>query len=121
MHRVKHDGNHQSNDLIHSSPTSSSTLIRKWRTGSGGEGQASVVLQLEKAEQIHSIDIGNEGSTFVEVLVGDSDAEVKIDYQVLLGASAFMTPAEAKAWTNVNKVRMFGPAALNKTTREKKW
>ena len=55
------------------------------------------------------------------MLVGDSDAEVKIDYQVLLGASAFMTPAEAKGWTNINKVRMFGPAALNKTTREKKW
>ena len=79
------------------------------------------MLQLEKAEQIHSIDIGNEGSTFVEVLVGDSDAQVKIDYQVLLGASAFMTPVEAKGWTNVNKVRMFGPAALNKTTRDKKW
>ena len=94
---------------------------RKWRTASGGEGQASVVLQLEKAEQIHAIDIGNEGSTFVEVLVGDADAQVKIDYQVLLGASAFMTPAEAKAWTNVNKVRMFGPATLNKTVREKKW
>lgn len=94
---------------------------RKWRTSSGGENQAHVVLQLEKSEQIHSIDIGNEGSTFVEVLVGDSDAEVKIDFQVLLGASALMTPAEAKGWTNLNKVRMFGPAALNKTTSDKKW
>jgi len=94
---------------------------RKWRTASGGENHAYVVLQLEKAEQIHSIDIGNEGSTFVEVLVGNSDAEVKIDYQVLLGASAFMTPAEAKGWTNLNKVRMFGPTALNKTTKDKKW
>ena len=89
--------------------------------GSGGPVPATVVLQLEKAEQIHSIDIGNEGSTFVEVLVGNSDAEVKIDYEVLLGASAFMTPAEAKAWTNTNKVRFFGPPNLNKTIRDKKW
>lgn len=28
--------------------------------------------QLEKEEQIHSIDIGNDGSAFVEVLVGSS-------------------------------------------------
>lgn len=94
---------------------------RKWRTATAGEGQASLVLQLEKAEQIHSIDIGNEGSTFIEVLVGKDDAQVKIDFEVLLGASAFMTPAESKSWINTNKVRFFGPEKLNKMAREQKW
>lgn len=30
------------------------------------------LLQFEKSSSIHSIDIGNEGSAFVEVLVGRS-------------------------------------------------
>ena len=42
----------------------------------------SVVLQLEKASQIHSIDVGNEGSAFVEILVGRSSASSDKDYKV---------------------------------------
>lgn len=38
--------------------------------------------QLEKEEQIHSIDIGNEGSAFIEVLVGNSSAARDQDYEV---------------------------------------
>ncbi|KAF7484297.1 DNA repair protein XRCC1 [Marmota monax] len=45
---------------------------RKWRAAKAGEKTISVVLQLEKEEQIHSVDIGNDGSAFVEVLVGSS-------------------------------------------------
>ncbi|XP_040490026.1 DNA repair protein XRCC1 isoform X3 [Ursus maritimus] len=45
---------------------------RKWRAAKAGEKTISVVLQLEKEEQIHSVDIGNDGSAFVEVLVGNS-------------------------------------------------
>ena len=38
--------------------------------------------QFEKASKIHQIDIGNEGSAFIEVLVGKSsvkDEEFKVD------------------------------------------
>lgn len=41
--------------------------------------------QLEKEEQIHSVDIGNDGSAFVEVLVGSSAAGATAgeqDYEV---------------------------------------
>lgn len=40
--------------------------------------------QFEKEEQIHSIDIGNEGSSFIEVLVGNSSAVRDQDYEVIL-------------------------------------
>ena len=40
--------------------------------------------QLEKEDQIHSIDIGNEGSAFIEVLVGNSSSTRDQDYEVLL-------------------------------------
>ena len=40
-------------------------------------------LQLEKEEQIHSVDIGNDGSAFVEVLVGSSAGGTgEQDYEV---------------------------------------
>ena len=40
---------------------------KKWRSGNPGERQVSAVLQLERASVISSIDIGNDGSAFVEV------------------------------------------------------
>lgn len=40
--------------------------------------------QFEKEEQVHSIDIGNEGSAFVEVLVANSSAPKTQDYEVFL-------------------------------------
>lgn len=40
-------------------------------------------LQLEKEEQIYSVDIGNDGSAFVEVLVGSSAGGAgEQDYEV---------------------------------------
>ena len=64
------------------------------------------VMQLEKSTQIQSVDIGNDGSAFVEVLVGRSTAPDS--YEVLLGMSTFMTPQESKQWNNANRVRIFG-------------
>uniref|UniRef100_A0A8C0WY62 DNA-repair protein Xrcc1 N-terminal domain-containing protein n=1 Tax=Castor canadensis TaxID=51338 RepID=A0A8C0WY62_CASCN len=56
---------------------------RKWRAAKAGEKTISVVLQLEKEEQIHSVDIGNDGSAFVEVLVGSSAGGTsEQDYEV---------------------------------------
>jgi len=40
------------------------------------------LFKFEKASPVHSIDIGNEGSAFVEVLVGKSSAKTDHDYQV---------------------------------------
>ncbi|XP_054855790.1 DNA repair protein XRCC1 isoform X2 [Eublepharis macularius] len=94
---------------------------RKWKAAQAGEKQVSVILQFEKEEQIHSIDIGNEGSAFVEVLVGSSASSSEQNYEVLLVTSSFMSPSESKSGTNLNRVRMFGSDKLVKATAEKKW
>ena len=41
-----------------------------------------IIFQFEKASLIHSIDVGNEGSAFVEILVGLSSSDSPDDYQV---------------------------------------
>ncbi|XP_042295448.1 DNA repair protein XRCC1 isoform X1 [Sceloporus undulatus] len=94
---------------------------RKWKAAQAGEKQISAILQFEKEEQIHSIDIGNEGSAFVEVLAGSSASSSEQNYEVLLVTSSFMSPTESKNGTNLNRVRMFGPDKLVKATAERKW
>lgn len=98
-----------------------SETYRKWRCATAGEKQASVILELEKATQIHSIDIGNNGSALVEVLVGRSSWSSDEQFQVLLVASSFMSPAESKSFTNINRVRMFGADKLSKPVAAQKW
>ena len=63
-------------------------------------------VQLEKSYQIHALDIGNNGSAFVEVLVGRSTAPE--NYEPLLGMTTFMTPGESKQWGHISRVKMFG-------------
>ncbi|XP_061028604.1 DNA repair protein XRCC1 isoform X1 [Eubalaena glacialis] len=95
---------------------------RKWRAAKAGEKTISVVLQLEKEEQIHSVDIGNDGSAFVEVLVGSSAGGAgEQDYEVLLVTSSFMSPSESRSGSNSNRVRIFGPDKLVRATAEKRW
>nr|XP_005897375.1 PREDICTED: DNA repair protein XRCC1 isoform X3 [Bos mutus] len=77
---------------------------------------------LEKEEQIHSVDIGNDGSAFVEVLVGSSAGGAgEQDYEVLLVTSSFMSPAESRSGSNSNRVRIFGPDKLVRAAAEKRW
>ncbi|XP_053253963.1 DNA repair protein XRCC1 isoform X1 [Podarcis raffonei] len=94
---------------------------RKWKAAQAGEKHISAILQFEKEEHIHSIDIGNEGSAFVEVLAGSSASSSEQNYEVLLVTSSFMSPSESKSGTNLNRVRMFGPDKLVKATAERKW
>ncbi|XP_028638387.1 DNA repair protein XRCC1 isoform X2 [Grammomys surdaster] len=97
---------------------------RKWRAAKAGEKTISVVLQLEKEEQIHSVDIGNDGSAFVEVLVGSSAGGATAgeqDYEVLLVTSSFMSPSESRSGSNPNRVRIFGPDKLVRAAAEKRW
>uniref|UniRef100_A0A8C5V4E4 X-ray repair cross complementing 1 n=1 Tax=Microcebus murinus TaxID=30608 RepID=A0A8C5V4E4_MICMU len=77
---------------------------------------------LEKEEQIHSVDIGNDGSAFVEVLVGSSAGGAgEQDYEVLLVTSSFMSPSESRSGSNPSRVRMFGPDKLVRAAAEKRW
>ncbi|KAL5017335.1 hypothetical protein ScPMuIL_006924 [Solemya velum] len=109
------DKNHPADNLLKAEGT------QKWKSEHPGEKHVSAVIQLEKSSQIHSIDIGNEGSAFVEVLVGRESASTDKDYQVLLVASSFMTPLESRNGNNRNAVRMFGPEKLSKASSNEKW
>uniref|UniRef100_A0A8C9Y944 DNA repair protein XRCC1 n=1 Tax=Sander lucioperca TaxID=283035 RepID=A0A8C9Y944_SANLU len=109
------DTTHKADNLL------SSDTYRKWKAARPGEKQTSVILQFEKEEQVHSIDIGNEGSAFIEVLVGNSSAVRDQDYEVLLVTSSFMSPTESRNGTNLNRVRFFGPNQLQKSTAQEKW
>ncbi|XP_077576830.1 DNA repair protein XRCC1 [Stigmatopora nigra] len=109
------DNTHKADNLL------SADTYRKWKAARQGEKQTSVILQFEKEEQVHSIDIGNEGSAFVEVLVGNSSSVRDQDYEVLLVTSSFMSPTESRNGTNLSRVRFFGPGQLQKSTAEGKW
>lgn len=120
--KVKHvvscsseDNTHKADNLL------SSDTYRKWKAARPGEKQVSVILQFEKEEQIHSIDIGNEGSAFVEVLVGHSTSVKDQDFEVLLVTSSFMSPTESRNSTNTNRVRFFSTNQLVKATASEKW
>ncbi|XP_064617203.1 DNA repair protein XRCC1-like isoform X2 [Liolophura sinensis] len=62
----------------------------KWKGATPGEKQLSAVIQLEKAYQIYSLDIGNEGSAFVEVLVGRSSSPDQ-DFETSTYGLSFIT------------------------------
>ncbi|XP_059195971.1 DNA repair protein XRCC1 isoform X2 [Centropristis striata] len=109
------DTTHKADNLL------SSDTYRKWKAARPGEKQTSVILQFEKEDQVHSIDIGNEGSAFIEVLVGNSSAVRDQDYEVLLVMSSFMSPTESRNGSNMNRVRFFGPNQLQKTAAQEKW
>lgn len=112
------DSTHRAENLL------KADTYRKWRAAKAGEKTISVVLQLEKEEQIHSVDIGNDGSAFVEVLVGSSAGGATAgeqDYEVLLVTSSFMSPSESRSGSNPNRVRIFGPDKLVRAAAEKRW
>ncbi|XP_045072155.1 LOW QUALITY PROTEIN: DNA repair protein XRCC1 [Coregonus clupeaformis] len=109
------DNTHKADNLL------SSDTYRKWKAARPGEKQTSVIIQFEKEEQVHSIDIGNEGSAFIEVLVGHSTSVKDQDYEVLLVTSSFMSPTESRNGTNTNRVRFFGPNQLVKAQAQEKW
>lgn len=92
---------------------------KKWKCKTTGEKSASVVFQLETPSVISNIDIGNEHSAYIEVLVNRSSSND--DYKGLLVMSSFMSPLESRQSTNINKVRMFSHEQLSKPECTEKW
>ncbi|ERL83967.1 hypothetical protein D910_08203, partial [Dendroctonus ponderosae] len=105
--------NHVASNII------SKDTTKKWKCKTAGEQSASVVLQLDQPYIINGIDIGNENSGYVEVLV--SRASTPEDFKVLLVMSSFMSPLDARQTQNVNKVRMFKNQDLCEPERSEKW
>nr|CAD7454176.1 unnamed protein product [Timema tahoe] len=105
--------NHPAENLVNNDPA------KKWKCSSW-EKSVSVVLQLDRAVVINSIDIGNQHSAFIEVLVGRSSSPDE-PFQVLLVASSFMSPMEARNGTMGTRVRMFSSEQLRKPVVEQRW
>lgn len=92
---------------------------KKWKTKEWVKS-AFIVFKLSEPTKISSVEIGNEGSAFVEVLVADS-RQSPIKYQVLLSMSSFMTPTESQQMSNLNRVRLFSGEKLAEITAKQKW
>ena len=76
--------------------------------------------------QVQSIDIGNDGSAFVEVLVRRAEQaynhSIEDDgFRTLLPAASFLTPMESRNEENISRVRMFGPEKLSHDLSLQKW
>uniref|UniRef100_A0A0K8U2M4 DNA repair protein XRCC1 n=1 Tax=Bactrocera latifrons TaxID=174628 RepID=A0A0K8U2M4_BACLA len=93
---------------------------KKWKTRTCGERVAYVVLELSEPQIITGIDIGNEHSAFIEVLVSKTCCSTNNFTEILVTCS-FMTLIESKNSTNVNRVRCFGRDALVPTATSEKW
>ncbi|XP_065363709.1 DNA repair protein XRCC1 [Calliphora vicina] len=93
---------------------------KKWKTKNAGERSAYVILEMSECHQITGIDIGNEHSAFVEVLVGKS-ASTPEDFKEILITCSFMTPTESKSSNNTNRVRCFNREALVPSIADGKW
>ena len=74
-----------------------------------------------------SVDIGNDGSAFVEVLVRRaeqvSDGQCGEDdgFRTLLPASSFLTPMESRNEECMSRVRMFDHERLSGDLANQKW
>uniref|UniRef100_A0A4P6DA16 Putative dna repair protein panstrongylus lignarius n=1 Tax=Rhodnius prolixus TaxID=13249 RepID=A0A4P6DA16_RHOPR len=93
---------------------------KKWKCKTPGEKQISAVFQLAECCKISKIDIGNEHSAFVEILVGKS-CTPDVDYKVLLVTSSLMSLQEAKNGTNINSVSFFKRENFCKPLCDEKW
>ncbi|XP_054718123.1 DNA repair protein XRCC1-like [Uloborus diversus] len=119
--QIKHVVSFSSEDKIHKAENMiKPETYRKWKCATPGEKNATIVLQFEKASQIHSIDIGNESSAFIEVLVGRSSDSLN-NFQVFLVASSFMSPIESRNESHNNRVRMFGVDKFSQQLVNEKW
>uniref|UniRef100_A0A1I7WVN0 XRCC1_N domain-containing protein n=1 Tax=Heterorhabditis bacteriophora TaxID=37862 RepID=A0A1I7WVN0_HETBA len=92
---------------------------RSWK-GVAGKDSNTVILRLEKEDYVRNVDIGNEFSAFIEVLVSKS-CELEAIFSVLIPSTSFMDPIECRNERNGNRVKMFGPSHMNSSIAAQKW
>lgn len=93
---------------------------RKWKCRDAGEKSAFVVFRLDGPVCINGIDIGNEHSAFVEVLVGRS-GPASPEFKEILLTSSFMSPIESRNSTNSGRVRCFTAKELVEPVAKERW
>lgn len=95
-------------------------VTKKWKCEKAGEKSCFVVLKLDKPYEITGIDIGNEKSAFIEVLVANSKQDPPQFKEILL-ATSFQTLIEAKNDVCPNRVRMFTSNVMVESVSKKEW
>ncbi|CAL8078083.1 unnamed protein product [Calicophoron daubneyi] len=96
-----------------------SSSFSKWRSEKGGSKQEIVELDFGEPIEVARLDIGNNGSAFIEVLVRRSVSDD--DPTIFLPSSSFMSPVESKNENNLFRVRVFSGEQLNKAAASQKW
>lgn len=94
---------------------------KKWICKIPNESSVSVTFQMPTPMQICGIDIGNEYSAFIEILVASNGGATDKDYQQILLASSLMTVTECRNEENPNRVRCFGKSSLISNVVDQKW
>lgn len=80
-----------------------------------------ILKKLSEKSMIKQIDIENESSAFIEILVGNLN-DMDEDFEVLLPATSFMSPSESKSLINTNRLKIFTcETDLDENLAEKKW
>ncbi|CAF3835989.1 unnamed protein product, partial [Rotaria magnacalcarata] len=94
---------------------------KKWLSAKGSDERITCILEFEKSSLISSVDIGNDGSSFIELFVSRSSSSKMDDWTLLLPATLLMTPNESRSNTNRNHVKLLKSSDLNKTCLDEKW
>ncbi|CAL1290202.1 unnamed protein product [Larinioides sclopetarius] len=84
-------------------------------------GRLVAEFQLSKASRIDFIDIGNHGSSTVEIQVGRSSFQSKTDYVSFLPAVTLLSLADLKESVDRNAVYMFNKSNLSEAAVGEKW
>ena len=74
---------------------------------------------MESEQRITGVDIGNNGSAFVEILVGKSSSDNVMEN--LINSTALMSPSESRSQSNFYKIKMFSKQDLCKVSLDGKW
>eukprot|EP00117_Sycon_ciliatum_P012256 scpid46339/ scgid13394/ DNA repair protein XRCC1; X-ray repair cross-complementing protein 1 len=80
-----------------------------------------VDLQLASPSQITNIDLGNNGSAFISMLVGRSGSANEKEFVGLLPETMLQTPIDARAGRHKASVRLFRCDSLSPSSRDQYW
>uniref|UniRef100_A0A0N5AE60 BRCT domain-containing protein n=1 Tax=Syphacia muris TaxID=451379 RepID=A0A0N5AE60_9BILA len=91
----------------------------KWK-GKAGATQNVVILQLDREYLFTTIDIGNEYSALIEILVSRSSEE-NGQFYTIVPSTSFMNLTESRSEKNGNRVRIFSDLEMITAVSKQKW
>jgi DNA-repair protein XRCC1 len=94
----------------------------KWTGSSDKETKQFVVIQLQSPSEIKQVNIENECSAFIQLLVSNGKWDNEDEFVELLPVVSFLSPSDSKAKVNTGRAKVFtDQTSLAKDTAGKKW